>query len=235
MRNGLQHVAFIMDGNGRWAKKRGLDRTEGHKKGAQVAERIAKKAKKENIRYITLYAFSTENWKRPREEIDFLLQLVVTYLESRIEEMISEDVRLRFMGRIEELPLKTREACKKIESKTNNCGKIDVIVALNYGAKTELVDAFKKIIRAGFTDIEEETISDHLYFPDVPDPDLVIRTSGEKRLSNFMLWQCSYSELYFTDILWPDFDEKDFEDAVEEYSRRKRRFGSVDNQGMNYE
>jgi undecaprenyl diphosphate synthase len=139
------------------------------------------------------------------------------------------------MGRIDELPSKTREVCMKIESKTKHCCKIDVIVALNYGAKTELVDAFKKIIRAGFTDIEEETISDHLYFPDIPDPDLIIRTSGEKRLSNFMLWQCSYSELYFTDILWPDFDEKDFEDAIEEYSSRKRRFGSVENQGMNYE
>lgn len=235
MTNTLQHVAFIMDGNGRWAKKHGLERMEGHKKGAQVAEKIAKKAKKENIRYVTLYAFSTENWKRPLEEVKFLLELVVTYLDSRIDEMISEDVRLRFMGRIEELPEKTRETCRKIESKTKHCNKIDVIVALNYGARTELVDCFKKILRAGFTDIEEETISDHLYFPDVPDPDLVIRTSGEKRLSNFMLWQSSYSELYFTDILWPDFDENDFEDAIEEYSRRKRRFGSVEKQGMNYD
>ncbi len=222
------HVAIIMDGNGRWARKRGLERIEGHKKGAQVAEKIAKKAKKENIRYVTLYAFSTENWKRPQEEVEFLLELVVTYLESRIDEMISEEVRLRFMGRVEELPGKTREVCKKIESKTKHCSKIDVIVALNYGGKTELVDAFKKIIREGFTDIEEETISDHLYFPDIPEPDLVIRTSGEKRLSNFMIWQCSYSELYFTDILWPDFREEDFEEALKEYSRRKRKFGSIE-------
>ncbi|MFW6121818.1 MAG: isoprenyl transferase [Petrotogales bacterium] len=223
-----QHVAIIMDGNGRWARKRSLERIEGHKKGAQVAEKIAKKAKKENIRYVTLYAFSTENWKRPREEVEFLLELVVTYLETRIDEMISEEVRLRFMGRVEELPRKTREVCKKIESKTKHCSKIDVIVALNYGGKTELVDAFKKIIREGFTDIEAETISDHLYFPDVPEPDLVIRTSGEKRLSNFMIWQCSYSELYFTDVLWPDFSEEDFEKALEEYSRRKRKFGNIE-------
>ncbi|MFO7881371.1 MAG: polyprenyl diphosphate synthase [Kosmotogaceae bacterium] len=229
MKNAPQHVAIIMDGNGRWAEKRGLERMEGHKIGAQVAEKIAKKAKKENIRYVTLYAFSTENWKRPREEVEFLLELVVTYLESRIDEMLSEEVRLRFMGRIEELPAKTREVCRKIESKTRHCTKIDVIVALNYGGRTELVDAFKKIIREGFTDIEEETITDHLYFPDIPEPDLVIRTAGEKRLSNFMLWQCSYSELFFTEVLWPDFSEVHFEEALAEYSRRKRKFGDLKN------
>ncbi|AKI96978.1 isoprenyl transferase [Kosmotoga pacifica] len=222
-----EHVAIIMDGNGRWAKQRGLNRVEGHKVGAKVAEDVSKWCADLGIKYLTLYAFSTENWKRPEEEIKFLFRLMVEYLGERLEMLLKESVKLRFMGRVEELNEETKQFCRQIEEKTAECNRLNLIVALNYGGRAEIVDAVNKIINEKLVNIDENTIRKHLYLPNVPDPDLIIRTSGEKRLSNFLLWQSSYSELYFTEVLWPDFSRENFIEALEEYSRRKRRYGAV--------
>ncbi|WGS66115.1 di-trans,poly-cis-decaprenylcistransferase [Marinitoga aeolica] len=216
-----------MDGNGRWAKQRGLKRTMGHERGAKVAEDVIQWASDLGIRYLTLYSFSTENWKRPKEEVSFLFSLMVRYLESRLNKIIRENVRVRFTGRIEELPQEVFDVCKRIEEKSKNNSKIDVILAVNYGGRREIVDAVNKIISKGIKEIDIKDISNNLYLPDVPDPELIIRTSGEIRISNFLLWQIAYSELYFTDTLWPDFTKDDLIKAIENYSNRERRFGSI--------
>ncbi|WP_280998698.1 isoprenyl transferase [Marinitoga aeolica] len=222
-----KHVGIIMDGNGRWAKQRGLKRTMGHERGAKVAEDVIQWASDLGIRYLTLYSFSTENWKRPKEEVSFLFSLMVRYLESRLNKIIRENVRVRFTGRIEELPQEVFDVCKRIEEKSKNNSKIDVILAVNYGGRREIVDAVNKIISKGIKEIDIKDISNNLYLPDVPDPELIIRTSGEIRISNFLLWQIAYSELYFTDTLWPDFTKDDLIKAIENYSNRERRFGSI--------
>lgn len=216
-----------MDGNGRWAKQRGLKRTMGHEKGAKVAEDVIQWASDMGIRYLTLYSFSTENWKRPKEEVSFLFSLMVRYLESRLNKIVRENVRVRFLGRIEELPEKVFEVCKRIEEKSKYNNKIDVILAVNYGGRREIVDAVNKAISKGTKSIDINDISNNLYLPDIPDPELIIRTSGEIRISNFLLWQIAYSELYFTNTLWPDFTKEDFKKAIEDYSNRERRFGSI--------
>jgi undecaprenyl diphosphate synthase len=222
-----KHVGIIMDGNGRWAKQRGLKRTMGHEKGAKVAEDVIQWASDMGIRYLTLYSFSTENWKRPKEEVSFLFSLMVRYLESRLNKIIKENVRVRFTGRIEELPQEVFEVCRRIEEKSKNNSKIDVILAVNYGGRREIVDAVNSLLKQKKNKITIEDISNNLYLPDVPDPELVIRTSGEIRISNFLLWQIAYSELYFTNTLWPDFTKEDFVKAIEDYSNRDRRFGSI--------
>lgn len=222
-----KHVGIIMDGNGRWAKQRGLKRTMGHEKGAKVAEDVIQWASDMGIRYLTLYSFSTENWKRPKEEVSFLFSLMVRYLESRLNKIIKENVRVRFTGRIEELPQEVFEVCKRIEEKSRNNSKIDVILAVNYGGRREIVDAVNNLLKEKKNNITIEDISNNLYLPDVPDPELVIRTSGEVRISNFLLWQIAYSELYFTNTLWPDFTKEDLIRALEDYSTRDRRFGSI--------
>ncbi|WP_129407908.1 isoprenyl transferase [Marinitoga lauensis] len=222
-----KHVGIIMDGNGRWARQRGLKRTMGHERGAKVAEDVIQWASDLGIRYLTLYSFSTENWKRPKEEVSFLFSLMVRYLESRLNKIIKENVRVRFTGRIEELPKNVFDVCKRIEDKSKNNTKIDVILAVNYGGRKEIVDAVNKLMEKGVKSINIEDISKNLYLPDVPDPELIIRTSGEIRISNFLLWQIAYSELYFTNTLWPDFTREDLIKAVEDYSNRERRFGSI--------
>ncbi len=222
------HIAIIMDGNGRWAEKRGLERIEGHRIGAEVADAVSQWCADSGIKYVTLYAFSTENWKRPRHEVNYLFELMLMYITSQLERMLKEEVRMRFMGRLNELPEKLLDFTRYIEEKTRNCSKLNVIVALNYGGRAELLDAVTSLIRKGRSEITESDISSCLYIPDLPEPDLIIRTSGERRLSNFLLWQCSYSEFFFTDTLWPDFSKKEFLSILEDYSKRKRRFGAVD-------
>ncbi|KAF2955063.1 UDP diphosphate synthase [Marinitoga sp. 38H-ov] len=216
-----------MDGNGRWAKLRGLKRTKGHEQGAKVAENVIEWASDLGIRYLTLYSFSTENWKRPKEEVNFLFSLMVRYLESRLNKIIKENVRVRFTGRIEELPSNVYEVCKRIEEKSKSNTKIDVILAVNYGGRREIVDAVNKLISQKKDTVTIEDLSNNLYLPDVPDPELIIRTSGEIRLSNFLLWQSAYSELYFTNTLWPDFNKIELEKAIIDYTKRDRRFGSI--------
>ena len=221
------HVAFIMDGNGRWAQRRGLERIEGHKKGAEIADSASHWCADLGIGYVTLYAFSTENWRRPRQEIDFLFQLMLIYISSKLGSMLEEGVRMRFIGRLNELPQKLNEFTKEIEKKTSLCRKLNVIVALNYGGRAEIVDSVNRVIESGKHRVSEEDIEENLYLPDVPEPDLIIRTSGEKRISNFLTWQSVYSELFFTRTLWPDFEKEEFERILDEYSKRKRRFGAL--------
>jgi len=221
------HVAIIMDGNGRWARRKGLPRVEGHRKGAEVVENVVRWSAEFGIKYLTLYTFSTENWKRPKEEVEFLFSLLVEKLETKALELIKENVRLRFMGRLEDLPEKLKNKCREAEEMTKSNDGLNLIIALNYGGRAEIVDAVERILREGITEVNEEGFRKYLYLPDVPDPDLIIRTSGEMRLSNFLLWQSAYSELYFTEKLWPDFTKDDFIKALEDYSKRERRFGGV--------
>lgn len=221
------HVAIIMDGNGRWAKLRGLPRVFGHREGAKAVERTIRFTRKVGIKHLSLFAFSTENWGRPKEEVNAILGLLVDYINSKIDELIELDVRLRFMGRIEELPDYIKESVKKGEEETKNGKGMDLIIALNYSGKAEIIDAVNKAVSKGIKINSEEDFKKLLYIPDLPDVDLLIRTSGEVRISNFMLWQIAYSELYFSEVLWPDFDEKEFTKALLDYQSRERRFGRV--------
>jgi len=231
--NRIRHVAIIMDGNGRWAKQRGLSRIEGHKAGAKTVERVLKAAEKHNIEYITLYAFSTENWKRPQMEVSGLMELLKDFLEINTKTLHDKETRLRTIGRTSDLPLLTRKVLEKSIKDTAHYTKRQLILALSYGGRAEIIDAVKKIsleLKKGnkkIDDINEDTFHDYLYAPDVPDPELMIRTSGELRISNFMLWQLSYSEFYITDTLWPDFSEDDFTKAIDSYNLRNRRYGGV--------
>jgi len=228
-----QHVAIIMDGNGRWAKERGLPRIEGHKEGAQSVRAILRAAKKADIKYLTLYAFSTENWKRPAKEIDGLMKLLVSSLNAYEEELHENKIRLRVMGQLHRLPLLVRRRVQKAIDATAHYSEHTFIIALSYGSRTEIAEATKQIaekVKRGELDpkkIDEQTVAEHLYLPDVPDPELMIRTSGELRLSNFLLWQLSYAEFYITDAFWPDFREQEFYDALEAFHTRKRRYGGV--------
>ncbi|AJC73370.1 UDP pyrophosphate synthase [Pseudothermotoga hypogea DSM 11164 = NBRC 106472] len=221
------HVAIIMDGNGRWAQRRGLPRIEGHRRGALKAEKVVEWAAELSIKYVTFYAFSTENWKRPREEVEYLFSLLLKLLRQKLKKMLEKGVRIRFIGAIEDLPKEVVEFCRECEEKTRHNDRIHAILALNYGGRREIVDAFNKAIENGITRLDEAQLRNWLYLPDVPDPDLVIRTSGELRISNFLLWQIAYSELYFTKVLWPDFTKQDFLRAIEDYERRQRRFGGL--------
>ena len=233
MNCGIDHIAIIMDGNGRWAKERGLPRLEGHKAGVDAAHRTMDLALKHGVKYLTLYAFSTENWKRPKLEVNGLMRLLKDFLDKQAGEFHEKGVRLRAIGRRADLPLGVRRPLEKVEKLTKGNDRGEVIMALSYGSRAEIADAAAALARdavAGKVNpdkIDERLFGQYLYAPDVPDPDLMIRSSGEKRLSNFLLWQLSYSELYITDRLWPDFSEEDFLAAVAEFHRRKRRFGGV--------
>lgn len=228
-----ENVAIIMDGNGRWATTKGLTRIEGHKAGEQSVVNAVRKASELGIRALTLYAFSTENWKRPPEEVEFLMHFNAEILGMRVTEFHSRNVKIRFLGRRDRLPgMLTKKMEDSTELTKNNTG-LKLNIALNYGARAELVDACKAIgekIKSGEIDpaeIDEDMISNHLYAPDIPDYDLLIRTAGEMRISNFLLWEIAYAELYITDTLWPDFCSETFDKAVEVYSRRVRKFGDV--------
>lgn len=229
----MQHLAIIMDGNGRWAKARGLPRSEGHRAGSETVRRVLGYCEKHNIRYLTLYAFSVENWKRPKEEVAALMQLLTIYLAHEEPVLHENHVRLRIMGRREDLPDNVRAELERVEAATAGYDR-QLILCLSYGGRTEIATTAQKLaqlVAEGKLDpaaITEETISQHLYLPDVPDPDLIIRTSGELRLSNFLLWQAAYAELYVTPVLWPDFSEADFEDALASFEKRERRYGGIE-------
>ena len=226
-------VAIIMDGNGRWAKERSLPRVEGHRRGAESVRSVLRTAARLGVKYLTLYAFSVENWKRPQDEVDTLMKYLARYLKSEQREMNDNNVKLQAIGQTSRLPKFVRDQLEATrESLSQNTGTT-LTLALSYGGRTELVDAVRGIAekaRDGEIDpakISEQTISGHLYTSDMPDPDLLIRTSGEMRVSNFLLWQISYAELVVTDRLWPDFGEPEFCAAMEEFAGRNRRFGKV--------
>ena len=227
-----RHVAVIMDGNGRWAKKRMQPRLFGHRAGAESLRAILRACRDHGVEYLTVYAFSTENWVRPEDEVSGLMSLLTTFLKKDERDLHENQVRLRVTGRIADLPEPVRAELERVMDATKHYKKGHLILALSYGGRTEITDAVRAIaaqVKAGKVEpaqIDEALISRHLYLPDVPDPDLMIRTSGELRLSNFLLWELSYAEFYFTDTLWPDFREAGFAEALAEYSRRQRRFGA---------
>lgn len=229
-----RHVAIIMDGNGRWARERGMPRIQGHEAGAESVRAAIHACKKAGVKYLTLYAFSVENWIRPKSEINGLMKLLVRFLKTQEYELHDNKVRLRVIGRIEDLPKRIQEELDRVMKATRHYDEGQLILALSYGARAEIASAVKQIakrVKSGELDpgnIDEKTISANLYAPDVPDPDLLIRTSGEMRISNFLLWQISYTELYITNVLWPDFREKEFMKAIAEYGRRQRRFGDIE-------
>lgn len=226
-----ESIGIIMDGNGRWAKKNGVSRKIGHKEGANTLKKIVRHASDIGIKYLTVYAFSTENWSRSKEEVDDIMSLLVDYLDDFSKNFNKNDVRIKVIGRRTKLRV---DLCKKIvevEDKTKDKEGLTFVIALDYGGREELVWAIKKIasdITKGVLsvdDINDKVVSDSIYTKDIPDPDMIIRTSGEKRMSNFLMWQSAYSELFFLDVLWPDFTEEDFDDAIVEYHNRNRRFG----------
>ncbi|WP_428075552.1 isoprenyl transferase [Candidatus Avelusimicrobium luingense] len=222
-----KHIAIIMDGNGRWAKARHLPRLAGHNAGAKAVERTLKAARKYGIAFITLYAFSSENWSRPQEEIDGLMKLLSKTLQDYTKTAAKENIRLWVSGEREPLPpALLTQIDEAIAATAQNTG-LTVNLALNYGARQEITHAINAAIAAGEKDISPDTLRRYFYHPDLPDPELIIRTSGEERLSNFLLWQAAYSEFYFTPVLWPDFDETEFEKALAAYQNRSRRFGGI--------
>jgi undecaprenyl diphosphate synthase len=228
-----QHVAVIMDGNGRWAKQHGLPRVEGHRRGADSAREIIRVAGELGIKYLTLYAFSAENWNRPKDEVDALMKYLVHYLKTETPELNKNNVRLEVIGQIYRLPENVQEHLKKSIATLSKNNGLTLVMALSYGSRIEIVDAVRRIgeeVKRGKldpADINEKIVSDHLWTRNIPDPDLLIRTSGEMRVSNFLLWQISYAELVITPTLWPDFKKPQFFAALEEYARRNRRFGGV--------
>lgn len=228
-----QHIAIIMDGNGRWAKERGLPRVQGHRAGADSVREAVAACSELGVKYLTLYAFSSENWNRPKAEVDALMKLLERFLKDKTPEIISKNVRLQAIGRIDLLPKACRKQLNKsIEASAENDG-LTLILALSYGGREEIVDGIKSVLHAvqeGHIDeamITPELVSKHLYTRYYPDPDLMIRTSGEMRISNFLLWQLSYSEFYVTKKNWPDFRRNDLEEAIAEYNRRHRRYGGL--------
>ncbi|MCG3180733.1 MAG: Ditrans,polycis-undecaprenyl-diphosphate synthase ((2E,6E)-farnesyl-diphosphate specific) [Phycisphaerae bacterium] len=228
-----RHVAIIMDGNGRWARRRGLPRVFGHRRGADVVTMVTATAARIGLKYLTLYSFSIENWKRPREEVETLMNLYAEYLIRERATMMRNNVRLVQCGRRDGLPPRVLEELDRSIAESAGNDGLTLALALNYGSRMEITDAVKAIARdvaAGRLspdEITEQTISENLYTPEVPDPDLLIRTSGERRLSNFLLWQISYSEIHVTDVTWPEFTRRHFFNALRDYARRDRRFGNV--------
>ena len=220
------HVGIIMDGNGRWAKLRGKKRSYGHRAGTANVERIVEHAFNLGVKNLSLFAFSSENWARPKEEVDELMRLLETYLKKFIGKVQKHDIRIKVMGDISVLSDKLKEVISKAVKDTENNLRGTLNIGINYGARQEIVRAVNEIVSSG-EDVSEKNISAHLYSADLGDPDLIIRTGGELRLSNFMLYQGAYSELYFTDVLWPDFDEKEFDRAIESFSKRQRRYGGI--------
>lgn len=227
------HVAIIMDGNGRWAQKRGLPRVAGHKEGVHAINRVVRAASKANIKVLTIYAFSTENWKRPRSEVEFLMKLPKEFLNVYLPDIMKNNVRIKTIGELDKLPKHTKEVVQYAMNKTEENDGLLLNIALNYGSRFEIVQAVKKIIddindsKISKENIDESIFSNYLYTKEIEDPDLLIRTSGEQRLSNFLLWQSAYTEFWFTDVHWPDFDENIFNQAINDYKQRKRRYGGL--------
>jgi len=228
-----QHIAIIMDGNGRWANKQGYDRLFGHNNGVESVREAIKAGTKINLKYLTLYAFSTENWDRPKSEVDGLMELLVRTIGNEIDELHENNVKINTIGNVKGLPLSCERELEQACIKTRNNSGLNLILALNYSSRWELTDVVKKIaykVKSGsikVPQINEQLIISELNTSYIPDPELLIRTSGEHRVSNFLLWQIAYTELYFTDVLWPEFKEKDFYEAIIDYQSRERRFGKV--------
>ena len=228
-----QHIAIIMDGNGRWAKSRNLPRFQGHLEGIKSVVRIVAEAANRGIKVLTLFAFSTENWNRPKYEVSMLMKAFSSALEKQVPNLMSNNIRIQFIGRRKGVPCGVLKTIKSVETQTKDNMGLRLIIAFNYGSRQEIVDAAKKIsedVKSGklvVENIDEDIISQELYTKDIPDPDFLIRTSGEKRISNFLLWQLSYAELYFTEKHWPDFDEEEFKKAFIDFQQRERRYGKV--------
>jgi undecaprenyl diphosphate synthase len=222
-----------MDGNGRWAQERGLPRIEGHRRGADSVKRTLQAAQELGVKYITLYAFSVENWNRPKDEIDALMELLDRFLADQLPELIKRNIRLRVVGRYQELPEHIQKRLRDAEAATRDFTEYTLALALNYGARTEVIDAVKAVVQAsqaGALDadtLDYDSFRPFLYTADMPDPDLLIRTSGEARLSNFLLLQCAYAEIHFSSVLWPDFDKTHFQAAITDYASRERRYGKT--------
>ena len=221
-----RHIAIIMDGNGRWAKKRGLPRTAGHKVGAEVFRKIATYCKNLGVEYLTVYAFSTENWKRPAEEVGTLMDLFKNYMLEAIDTMERDHIRLQFFGDMSAVSPELQALVERTNEMSRHIEGFQANICLNYGGRDEILHAARECTAAG-EELTEENFAKHLYSAGVPDPELIIRPSGEIRLSNFLLWQCAYSEFYFCDTLWPDFDERTLDAAIIDYQKRDRRFGGV--------
>lgn len=222
-----------MDGNGRWASKKGLPRVKGHEAGIDAAKKTINRAGELGIKYLTLFAFSIENWGRPQDEVSYLFTLFDKAISMYSDDLIKKGVKVKFMGAISLLPENVQQGIAALESETANNDRLTLVIAISYGSRQEIVDATKNIAlkvangQMSIDDINLDTFRQHLYLPDLPDPDLIIRTSGEKRFSNFLLFQSAYSELYFTSVLWPDFDENEFDNALTDFSNRKRKFGKL--------
>ncbi len=231
-----KHTAIIMDGNGRWAEQKGMPRIFGHQNGVTAVRKIVEAASKFNIKYLTLFTFSVENWDRPTSEVDTLMGLLVQTLKDEFEDMFKNNIKLNAIGDLDSLPNEVREELYTIIESTKGNTGMTLTLALSYGGKQEIFKAVKEISEKVKNDIicldnfDDSVINDHLYTSDLPDVDLLIRTSGEKRISNFLLWQIAYAELYFTDVYWPDFTEEDLEKAIVEYQNRERRFGKTSKQ-----
>ena len=229
------HVAVIMDGNGRWAKSKGLPRTYGHKAGAETLRKIVTAAGEIGVKHLTAYAFSTENWKRPTEEVSFLMHLLSDYLDNEIEYLLSKNVKLSFIGECAALDIGLQKKIETAHRRTAECTGLRVNLAVNYGGRGEILRAATEMAKEiclgqlELEDVTEEKFSELLYTVSQPDPDLLIRTSGDRRISNFLLWQCAYSELWFTDTLWPDFTAEELYSAIIDYQKRDRRFGGISN------
>ena len=223
----LKHIAIIMDGNRRWAKEKHLPSAMGHQKGVDSLRSTMRLFDRFGIKYLTVYAFSTENWNRKKEEVEFLMGLLAKTLLNELDDMHKEKVRIRFLGDLTKLSKNLVDIVKNAENKTKDNTGVNLNIAFNYGSRDEITNALKAIIQEGLKseDITEDTISNHLYTKDIPDPDLLIRTGGEKRISNYLLWQLAYSEIYVTDAYWPEFDENELSKAIVEFEHRNRRFG----------
>lgn len=228
-----QHVAIILDGNGRWAKAKGMPRNYGHKAGAKNVETVCKAANELGIKYVTMYAFSTENWNRPDSEVEALMKLLESYLKNCIKTADKNNMRVRIIGDMRRLSEKFQNRIKELEEASKNNTGLNLTIAINYGSRDEMLRGIKKMIedhdngKLNLDDINEQVFSNYLDTADIPDPDLLIRTSGEQRLSNYLLWQLAYSEFYFTDVPWPDFHKEELVQAIEAYNNRDRRFGAL--------
>ncbi len=226
---GIQHLAIIMDGNGRWAKSRNLPRLAGHKAGTDNLHRVLNECDRLGIKIVTLYAFSTENWRRPEDEVNGLMRLLEIVIDRELAELHRKGVQIRHIGRADRIPAALYKKVQKAIEHTRNNTRLILNIALNYGGRAEIVDAVKQMLADGLDPnyVDETTVNGYLYTSDLPDPELIVRTSGEYRVSNFLIWQGAYSEYYITDVHWPDFDEVQLRKAVDSYGKRERRFGGV--------
>ena len=226
-KSNLKHIAIIMDGNRRWVKEKGFPSAFGHKKGVEALKATMRACDDFGIKYLTVYAFSTENWNRKKEEVEFLMGLLAKTLLNELDEMHKENVRIRFLGNVSELSEDLQKIVRNAEEKTKENTGVNLNIAFNYGSRAEIINAIKSIVKKGLSvdDITEDLVSKNLYTKEIPDPDLLIRTGGEKRISNYLLWQIAYSEIYVTDAFWPDFDNVELTTAILEFEKRNRRFG----------